>query len=171
MQALLVIDVQTALVTGAYHEDEVISVINQAIEKHRSRNDLIIFIQHCHSSYEPMMKGNPGWQVSEKLKREDQDHFIEKTASDSFYNTALAKLLSDNGVEHVSITGLQTEFCVDTTCRSALSHGFGVTLISDGHTTGDAHQPAAKTIEHHNLILANLAHPTLSIQVKPVNEL
>ena len=64
------------------------------------------------------------------------------------------------------VTGLQTEFCVDASCRSALNHGYDVTLISDAHTTGDAVLKASDTIAHHNYTLQNLAHPYRSITLR-----
>ena len=117
------------------------------------------------------MKRIAGWQISNKLDSSEGDYYIEKTASDAFYNTHLKKLLSDHAIENITITGLQTECCIGTICRSALSHGFGVTLVAGGRKTGDAYQSAATMIEQHNRILDNLDHPTLKIQVKNINEL
>lgn len=165
MDALLVIDVQKALVEGAYRKDEVLNVIGAMCEKVRNRGGLVVYIQHCHRSFEPMKRGHSGWELHEALNVKEEDLVLEKEASDSFYATALDEVLRERGVERVYITGLQTEFCVDATARSALSRGYRVTLIADGHTTGDAVLPAEKIVEHHNAVLANLAHPTNSIQV------
>lgn len=63
-------------------------------------------------------------------------------------------LLRSRGVDHLYISGLQTEFCVDASCRSALSKDYQVTLISDGHTTGDADLGAQQIIDHHNWVLS-----------------
>ncbi len=165
MDALLVIDVQKALVQGAYQESEVLSAIRAVSDKVRKRGGIVVFIQHCHASFEPMKKGNPGWELHGSLDVGDDDLFVEKEASDSFYESGLDELLQQRGVDHLYVTGLQTEFCVDATCRSALSRGYLVTLIGDGHTTGDAVLSAAQIIEHHNAVLANLAHPKNSIRV------
>jgi|TARA_B110000467_G_scaffold74231_1_gene67316 hypothetical protein len=51
---------------------------------HYSKHDFIIFVQHCHSSYEPMMKRNSSWQISKKLDSREGDQFVQKTASDAF---------------------------------------------------------------------------------------
>lgn len=169
--ALLVIDVQTGLAVGAYNESSVVDAINKTASWIRGEGGLVIFIQHCHSSYEPMIKGHSGWELHPDLDVQDADSYVEKEASDSFYESNLGQLLKDNNIDHLYITGLQTEFCVDTTCRSALSHGYSVTLLSDAHTTGDSHLPAAKIIEHHNNILANLAHPKYAIDVRSSGEL
>jgi len=171
MDALLVIDVQKALVTGAYREHEFIEAAQTAIKRVRERSGVVVFIQHCHSSFEPMKKGNPGWQLHDALRPEDGDVFVEKEASDSFYNTQLDDQLRQRGVDHLVVTGLQTEYCVDATCRSALSRGYRVTLVSNGHTTGESLLSAAQIVAHHNHVLSNLAHPENTIQLCRSDEL
>jgi nicotinamidase-related amidase len=169
--AVLVVDVQAGLVAGAYSEVKVLENINKTIAKVRKDAGIIIFIQHCHSSYEPMMKGSPGWELHPSLDASESDYFVEKEASDSFYETTLIDVLKINDISHVYVTGLQTEYCVDATCRSALSKNYAVTLVSDAHTTGDSHLAAQITIDHHNNVLANLAHPRLKIDVKAADDL
>ena len=169
--AILIIDVQIGLVTGAYKELSVIKAINRSISKVRESSGIVVFIQHYHSSYEPLMRGNIEWDLHPDLAKSRNDLVIEKETSDAFYETSLDKLLKENDIEHLFVTGLQTEFCVDTTCRAALSRGYSITLVSDGHTTGDSHLPAETIIDHHNKVLANLAYPNTSIQVKISNEL
>ncbi len=165
--AVLVIDVQAGLVPGAYRESEVLEAINTTVEHVRRSGGVVVFVQHCHSTYRPLMKGDPGWEIHEAVVPCASDIFVEKQASDSFYETPLDELLKDAGVTHVYVTGLQTEYCVDATCRSALSKGYSVTLVSDAHTTGDSHLPATEVVKHHNAILGNLAHPRRSIEVAP----
>ena len=89
---------------------------------------------------------------------------MQKTASDAFYETELEDALHASSIDRVLVCGLMTEFCVDATCRAALSRNYEVTLVSDAHTTGDSSQDdaqlkAAQIIDHHNRVLANLAHP------------
>jgi len=169
--AALIVDVQIGLVAGAYSEIEILENINRTIRRVRELNGVIVFIQHCHSTYEPMMKGNSGWKLHPSLDVKDGDLFVEKEASDSFYETTLDNVLRVNDVGHVFVAGLQTELCVDTTCRSALSKGYSVTLVSDAHTTGDSHLLAAIIIDHHNKVLLNLAHPKRKIAVKASTEI
>ena len=166
MDALLVIDVQKALVQGAYREEEMLAAIRVATDKIRNKGGAIVYIQHCHTKYEPMKKGNPGWALHEALDVQSSDCFVEKEASDAFYETPLDALLKGMDVDHVYVVGLQTEYCVDATCRSALSNGYGVTLVGDAHTTGDDLLTAAQAVAHHNHILGNLAHPLRSIKVQ-----
>jgi nicotinamidase-related amidase len=47
-----------------------------------------------------------------------------------------------------------TQFCVDTTCRRAVSLGYDVTLIADGHMTSDTDDLTfEQIIAHHNAVL------------------
>lgn len=169
--ALLIVDVQKALIQGAYREAETLEAIQIVTAKVREGLGLVVYIQHCHSTFEAMKKGNPGWEVHDALEIRDDDVVIEKEASDSFYETDLDEILNARGVNHIYVTGLQTEYCVDATCRSALSKGYKVTLVKDGHTTGDSWLSAEQVIEHHNALLANLAHPKHNIRVVDSSEL
>jgi nicotinamidase-related amidase len=51
-----------------------------------------------------------------------------------------------------------TPMCIDTTVRSAVSHGYGVTLIQDAHSTIDSEiLTAPSIIAHHNDVLQAFA--------------
>jgi nicotinamidase-related amidase len=71
LDALLIIDVQKALIAGAYKEQEVLAAISTAADRIRNRNGVIVYIQHCHSSFEPMMRGSAGWELHDVLDVRD----------------------------------------------------------------------------------------------------
>jgi nicotinamidase-related amidase len=169
--ALLVIDVQSALIANAFRGADVIAVIRHLVERARSATIPVIFLQHCHANYPPMMKGETGWHIHADVAPKPSELVIEKVASDGFYQTALQTELDRLAVERLIVCGLQTEFCVDATCRSAFSRGFEVVLASDAHTTTDAVAPASVVVQHHNYALANLAHPERRIAVLPSAEI
>ncbi len=114
-----------------------------------------------------MQKGIAGWELHAELDVREEDDRVEKTASDAFYKTNLDVLLRGRGVDKLYIAGLQTEFCVDASCRSTLSKDYRVTLVSDGHTAGDADLEAQQIVDHHHYVLLNLAHPTNQIALSP----
>jgi nicotinamidase-related amidase len=114
-----------------------------------------------------MKKGTAGWHIHPRVEPKPGELVIEKTASDGFYDTELQGELERLGIGRLAVCGLQTEFCVDATCRAALSRGFDVVLVADGHTTTDSIVPASVAVQHHNRALANLAHPHRRIAVVP----
>ena len=63
--------------------------------------------------------------------------------------------MQTRGIGHLIIAGIQTEYCVDTTCRRGCSLGYEVTLVEDAHSTWDTeHLTASQIIDHHNQVLS-----------------
>ncbi|WP_103072342.1 isochorismatase family protein [Aquimarina sediminis] len=173
MKALLVIDMQKSVfTTPRYDKDGVINRINNLASIVRDENGLVIFIQHNGSVEEDMNQGSKGWEIIDELNVVDNDIKITKTACDSFFKTDLESILKEYKVKDVIITGAVTELCVDTTFRSCLSKELNVTMISDGHTTGDReHLKANLIIQHHNWTWKNIIIPNTNIEVVKTNEL
>lgn len=79
---------------------------------------------------------------------------IQKTTPDSFYKTKLYEELQKLHIEHLVVAGIQSEVCVDTTCRNAYSLNYKITLVLDAHSTWDSEELSAQqTINHHNQVL------------------
>ncbi|MFN7418628.1 MAG: isochorismatase family protein [Alphaproteobacteria bacterium] len=169
--ALLIIDAQIAMLQGAYLADDVATAISEALRRARDVEAPVIFLRHSHASFAPMMKGAPTWEIDPRVAPQSGEVVLDKRASDGFWETDLEEALRNLDVRRVVVAGLQTEFCVDATCRAALSRGFDVTLVADGHTTGDAVMDAATTIRHHNYALTRLAHPERSVVAQRADEL
>lgn len=132
--ALLVIDVQNAVVEDAWHRDEIISNINSLVEKARSGNTKVIWIQHS-SKHLPM--SSQGWKIVPELKPLKSEPIVHKRFRSSFEETDLDSLLEKFGVGHLYISGAQTNNCVRHTTHAALERGYDVTLVKDAHTTSD----------------------------------
>ncbi len=89
-----------------------------------------------------------------------------------FYRSDLESVLRGRGIERLIVTGCATEFCVDTTIRSAMSKDFSVIVASDGHTTkGRPHASAETIIAHHNWVWSNLVLPEHPVRVVSTEEL
>jgi nicotinamidase-related amidase len=167
MKALLVIDMQVGLFEGEppRHDAEgVIQRINKLAKAVRATGGIVIFIQHEDNG--GLRRGTNGWEILPALERTDTDLLVCKWACDSFYETELADLLDKHGVQQLIVTGCATDFCVDTTIRSAASRNYEVLVVADGHTTKDrTHLDAITIIKHHNWMWENLILPRSSIKV------
>jgi nicotinamidase-related amidase len=79
---------------------------------------------------------------------------IEKQTPDAFYKTTLQQELSARNIKRLVLAGLQSEYCVDTTCRRAFALDYDIILVQDAHSTWDSSQlTAQQIINHHNEVL------------------
>jgi nicotinamidase-related amidase len=126
----------------------------------RVKGGLVVFIQHDGPEGDPHHPDQPGWKLLPTLDARAEDLVVHKTSCDAFLHTTLDAILRLHAVERLIITGCATDYCVDTTVRSALARGYTTLAPSDGHTTADrAHLPAEKIIAHHNAIWADFVAP------------
>lgn len=138
--ALLVIDIQRAAFDGERcppidSPDQLVRSACELIEAARSGDRLVVFIQHCDEPEQPFEEGTDHWQLHESLVPAAGDLVLKKYASSSFEGTDLdAKLKAEEVVELV-LCGLQSEFCVSNTARSALQLGYTVRVAKYGHST------------------------------------
>lgn len=88
----------------------------------------------------------------------ESDVVMQKWTPDAFYRTQLHEELAGRGIKQVILMGMQTEYCIDTTCRHAFALDYQVTLVKDGHSTYDtALLRAGDIIAHHNALLTAFA--------------
>ncbi|NEU06902.1 cysteine hydrolase [Flavihumibacter sp. R14] len=171
MRILLIIDMQRGSFipeTPRFDETGVVNRINSLASAIRADGGQVIFVQHDGSKENKFYPGSREWEILPELHVDPQDHFISKTANDSFYRTELKSVLDGLNIKELVITGCATDYCVDTTVRSALNNDYAVTVIKDGHTTADRpHLSAEQVITHHNWMWENMT-PTEG-QVRLVN--
>ncbi len=174
MDVLLIIDIQTASFTTKeiFDSKGLIQRINILAAKVRNNGGKVIFIQHDGNADEGLLPFSKGWALLPSLKMDHSDITIRKTICDSFYQTELKATLDRLKVERLLITGWATDFCVDTTIRASVSHGYSVIVPSNCHSVGDRpHLKAEQVIEHHNWVWDDLIVPAGKIQVLPMERL
>ncbi len=153
-EALLVIDVQEGMFTlegfRVHGVADFLSCVSDLISSARSSGVPVVYMQHCGSADSPLERGTTGCRIHESIAPLPGELVIEKMESDSFLDTDLQEELDSLGVTDLIVCGMQSEFCVDTTCRRAHGLGYRVTLVEDGHTTGDSATLTAEQIIHHH---------------------
>ena len=78
------------------------------------------------------LEGTPGPEIIDELEPQPEDIVVEgKKTLDAFHSTALDYLLRANEIEYVVMTGFHTNWCVESTARSAYDKGYRVLVISD----------------------------------------
>ncbi|MDL2399002.1 cysteine hydrolase family protein [Rhizobium mayense] len=162
--ALLLIDLQNAILTGlgtperqpaiAAALEAVVARLAELKRKARAAGIPSFIVQHDGQGTHRLAKRGEGWQLRREIAPEAGDVVVHKTSCDSFFETDLEARLRARDITHLIIGGCMTQFCVDTTARRAVSLGFDVTLLSDGHTTADMGKLTFDAIiAHHNMLL------------------
>lgn len=150
--ALLVIDVQNDVVAEAVRRDEVVAAVGRLVERARSENVPVIWVQH---SDDELQRGSDGWHIVEELTRADAEPLVEKNHGDAFEGTTLEGVLDSLGVGRLVVTGASSDQCIRSTIHGAFARGYDVTLVGDAHTTSDLTQwgapPPEQVIAHTNL--------------------
>jgi nicotinamidase-related amidase len=169
-KALLIIDVQV----GMFIEDfpvhngtQLLENIKQLISKARATNTPIFFIQHNEPAGQQLEFGSKDWEIHPELSPSEIDIIIHKTTPDSFYKTPLEEQLQKHSINHLVLTGIQTDLCVDTTTRRAFSMNYELTLVSDAHSTFNSGDLIAQQIiNHHNQVLSFFANTKKTSEIE-----
>ncbi len=160
-KALIIIDVQNAIVAGKGTPerqpsidaalDETVARLAALRERAWRSGIPVILVQHDGDPGHRLAVGTQGWEIRAELAPGDSDTVVHKRSADSFFDTDLAERLAERSVTHLVIGGCMSQFCVDTTVRRAVSLGYNVTLIADGHTTADSGSLTfPEIVAHHN---------------------
>jgi nicotinamidase-related amidase len=173
MDAMLVVHMQVGLLNGGPKHDlrGVLDRINRLTAKVRAQSGKVIFIQHCGCKGDDFEPHAPGWQFLPELLRQPADIIVPTTLNDPFAGTNLQAYLKEIQPDRVLVTGWATDFCVDSTVRSAVANHYDVVAVADGHTLSDRpHLDAVSVIRHHNWVWSNLITQR-SIKVAAADEL
>ena len=158
--ALMVIDVQNDVVTGAYERDAVVANIRALVDKARQQQVPVVWVQH---SNEGMERDSDGWQVVPELSPLASEALVHKKFGDAFEDTDLEDVLARERVGRLVVTGAQTDACIRSTIHGAFARGYDVTLVGDAHTTEDQSEwgapPPDQVIAHTNLYWRYQAAP------------
>ena len=146
---LLVIDMQKALlVDELYNHQALLNNVAKLIKSARKNNKEVIFIQHDAGPGTGFSKGDPGFEIANKIKPLANEKVFTKKINSCFGNIDFATYLEQSHTKELMIVGLQTDFCVDATIKSAFEKGYQVIVpccanstftnqFMDGKTTHD----------------------------------
>ena len=130
--ALLVVDVQNGVVSGAHDRDRVVANIGTLVDRAREAGVDVVWVQH---NSEELTEGSDAWQYVADLERRDAEPLVQKRYPDSFEETDLESVLADRGVGRLFVSGAQTDECIRSTLHGAIARGYDAVLVGDAHTT------------------------------------
>jgi nicotinamidase-related amidase len=164
--ALLIIDMQAGMLAEVPDAGVLVERVAELADRARAAGRPVFVIQHEAAD---LVAGEPEWQLDEAVAPRDGDVLLPKRNADSFIGTDLDEQLRGRGVRRVVVTGLATEFCVDSTARAALSRGYDLTLVEDGHSTPapdpDSGLTADVIVARYNQVLGWADYPDREVTV------
>lgn len=154
---LMVVDVQTALVGGhPYQEQKVIANIQKLLSAARANGREIVFVRHDDGEGTELAYGTDGWQVDPRVAPQKQEKIIDKRFNSAFHRTELRRYLESKGMDTIILTGLQTEYCIDATLKSAFDWEYHLIVPEECNTTfGNEYLSGEKLYEFYNYKIWN----------------
>lgn len=126
--ALLIIDMQVGLFHGPekpYQGERILANIRRLVVQARTNQVPIFAVRHTGPQGSPIAAGSPFWQLLPALELDaDIDTLFDKFRPNAFHGTDLARQLQSARVEELYVVGMKSQFCIDSTCRSAADLGF-----------------------------------------------
>ncbi|MEW1612663.1 MULTISPECIES: isochorismatase family protein [unclassified Streptomyces] len=147
VQALLVIDLQSAFVAGGNPVPDASRLLNRVgglVHRARAAGALVVHLQNDGPAGEPDEPHTSGWALHLPVHDGPAETVIRKSEDDGFENTSLEEELTAAGVTSLAVCGVMSEMCVLATARRALELDYRVVLPHDAHATYDI--PAAPGI-------------------------
>lgn len=139
--ALLVIDVQVGFadpVWGARNNPKCEDNVAALLSVWRETGRLVVFVRHDSTQpNSPLRPDQPGNELIPLITGEP-DLLVTKSVNSAFYGEPdLHRWLQNNDVTSVAITGVQTNYCCETTARMAGNLGYETLFVLDATYTFD----------------------------------
>lgn len=136
--ALLVIDVQEtfkALPRWQHRNNPAFETnVSELIRAFRAANRPVFYF--LHSDSDPgWTPDSPNYRLMNFLSPREGEALLHKTSRNGFTTTSLGRLLQQQGVRRIVVTGIQTEQCCETTARVGSDMGYDVDFVTDATLT------------------------------------
>ena len=150
--ALLIVDVQNALVDEkAFNIDRTLLNIKELLDACRVNGLEVVYIKHDGEKEDDLVPFSHGWDIHSSIYPKRGEKIIRKIYNSAFKNTELEEYLNSKNIKTLILVGMQTEYCIDTTCRVAFDKGYKLIMPEQTNTTFDnGDLSGSKIYEYHN---------------------
>ncbi|MEC2225045.1 isochorismatase family cysteine hydrolase [Heyndrickxia coagulans] len=134
MKALLVLDMQNGILEMKDFSEER-NKIKNIIKRFKDAKDLVVLTKHIDKDpNSPLAENNEKSDIDKEFAQY-ADLTITKTTPSAFFGTKLDSILKEKNIDHLYITGFNTEYCCLFTAITAFEKGYKVTFIEDATGT------------------------------------
>lgn len=135
---LLVVDMQEGLVDDELYAfdtfmDRTVCLIGAA----RKNRVEVIFVQHDAGPGSGLTAGDEAFEIAEQVRPAPGEKVFVKTINSCFGNEAFREYMEKQEDKRLMIIGLQTNYCIDCTVKSAFERGYDVIIPEGTNSTFD----------------------------------
>jgi nicotinamidase-related amidase len=139
-RALIVVDLQQSFVHRpnwpAVSNPRIVDQVNRLVTAARAAGELVVWVFHTEPGSGTVFDPAQGHvRLMDGPTALDDEPVVTKTSRNAFTTTNLQQLLTTHGITRLTICGIQTEQCCETTARLAGDLGFDVTFAIDATAT------------------------------------
>ena len=154
---LLVVDVQTCMIKEQpYNVSQLLANIQKLLCAAREHGLEVIYVRHEDEEGGDLERDSEGWEIYSDIAPITGEKIFDKHFNSAFLKTGLKEYLNDKKVSSIILVGLQTEYCIDATCKAAFEHGFRILIPEETNTTfGNEFLSGEKLYEYYNYKIWN----------------
>ena len=135
---LIVIDVQKGITDERLYDfDRFIKNVTSIIDVARKNNVEVIYVQHDDGPGTGFSFGDKDFEIADQVAPKENEKIFIKTINSCFGNNDLANYLRESKEKDLMIVGLQTNFCIDASVKSAFERGYKVIIPKGTNSTFD----------------------------------
>ena len=135
---LLVIDMQKGIVDeDLYAYDTFMDRTVRLIDAARKNNVEVVFVQHDAGKDSGLSVGDEAFEIIDRIKPEQGEKVFVKTINSCFGNKDFKQYMKSREDKRLMIVGLQTNYCIDATVKSAFERGYQVIIPEGTNSTFD----------------------------------
>ena len=149
---LLVIDMQKGLVDEElYAFDTFLDRTVRLVDAARKNSVEVVFAQHDAGPGSGMSAGDEDFEIIDRIAPEEGEKVFVKTINSCFGNEDFKQYLKQQKDKRLMIIGLQTNYCIDATVKSAFERGYDVIIPKGTNSTFDnAYMSGETTVRYYN---------------------
>ena len=135
---LIVIDMQKALMDDElYNLHGLLENVGKFIAAAREKGIEVIYVQHDAGPGTGFSVGDEGFEIADEVAPRGGEKVFVKTINSAFGNKEFTAYLEEAKDDTLMIVGLQTNFCIDATVKSAFERGYTVMIPEGTNSTFD----------------------------------
>ena len=149
---LLVVDMQKGIVDEDLYDYE--NFLNRTvtlIDAARKNNVEVIFVQHDAGGDSGLSVGDEDFEIIDEIRPKEGEKVFVKKINSCFGNRDFREYMEKQEDKRLMIIGLQTNYCIDATVKSAFERGFEVIIPEGTNTTFDNdYMTGETTVRYYN---------------------